>query len=262
MAVPNYYMTLSRFLQAKIAPFGLFALLCYNVRVGLPEREKGGLFMRFSVKTVVLYLFGLFLLSVGMAVSNLSELGITPVSSVPRVLSEILQMGFGTATTLVFSVFVLVQLLILGRDFKWFNLFQVAVAFLFGFFVDFSGFLFGLFLPSAPAYPLALVYVLFSTALLALGIFVYLRANLLMLPVEGLVLAITQKVKRPMPLVKQLFDGTMVTLSIGLSLGLLGYLAGVREGTLISAFGVGFCLKQYERFLGKRFDRFLAPSSI
>ncbi|MFI3214831.1 MAG: hypothetical protein R3Y24_16080 [Eubacteriales bacterium] len=121
------------------------------------------------LKKASIYCFGLFIMSLGVSISKASFLGVSPVNSIPAVQSTILNIDMGICTTIVFTIFILIQILIMRKEFKLFNLFQSIPSFLFGVFVSGSNFLCGLFLPEVSSYFVAIIYLLISIVLVALG---------------------------------------------------------------------------------------------
>ena len=62
-------------------------------------------------KRLVVYCIGLFLMAVGVSISIKSDLGVSPVNSIPYVVSEIVKsISMGTWTTIIYCVFILTQL--------------------------------------------------------------------------------------------------------------------------------------------------------
>ena len=144
------------------------------------------------------------------------------------------------------SVFILVQILIKGKDFQWINLTQLIFSTLFGFFVDGAKALLGNF--TLPTYVGQLVMLLISIGVIALGISLYLDARLVSMPSEGMTLALADKLKKPFNQVKTWTDSTLVTLAILLSLIFMGGLYGVREGTILSALLIGPTIKPIRKW--------------
>jgi uncharacterized membrane protein YczE len=68
------------------------------------------------------YLLGMFCMSLGIALAVRSDLGISAVSSVAYLLSQISGYLWGVCSTAVYLVFVLTQILILRRSFPLKNL--------------------------------------------------------------------------------------------------------------------------------------------
>ncbi len=203
------------------------------------------------LKRVFAYCLGLFILALGVSISKASSLGVSPVNSIPAVKSNILNIDMGICTTIVFVILILIQIIIMRKEFKYFNLLQIIPSFLFGFFVSCTNFLCDLFLPSITSYLMAMVYLLISIVLVALGILLYLNAEIISLPAEGVVQAVSYKLRIKISTSKIIFDWSMITIATILSLMYLGELNGIREGTVIAAFGVGSCLKILEGFFEK-----------
>ena len=72
-----------------------------------------------------------------MAFSANSDLGISPVNSLPYVISDIVKMQPGTCVTIVFCLYILVQVILLRKEFNPINLTQIIFSTIFGYFVNF-----------------------------------------------------------------------------------------------------------------------------
>ena len=68
----------------------------------------------------------------GVAFSIKANLGTSPISSVPYVVSLFTPLTVGTATIMMHIVFILLQILILRKDYHLIQLMQLPVAILFG----------------------------------------------------------------------------------------------------------------------------------
>lgn len=191
---------------------------------------------------VVRYCIGLFCLALGVTFSIKSQMGVSPINSLPFVLSRVSGIELGVVTTLVFSLYVFLQWLILGKGFKLFNLLQVLVASLFGYFVTLSNFMFqGLRTPDGLLERLLLLII--SILFVAFGLFQYLGANVISQPPEGLVIAIAKRTKQSVPKMKVIFDCTVVVSAMLVSLLAFGEVQGVGLGTLVSAVMIGKTLQ-------------------
>ena len=209
-------------------------------------------------RRIPIYLIGMFLMTIGVNLSVLSGLGVSPIDTIPYILSLILQKSLGLCSTLVFSVYIVLQILILRRKFQWKNLLQIVVSIIFGWFVSVSGVLTGL-LPADPVYPVKFLYMLCSMGFLGTGIFLYVATDILSMPADGVSLALAEVTEKPMSTCKIFFDWSVVALTVILSLTQLHNISGVREGTFIAAFGVGMCIRFWERHLTEPLHRFLFP---
>ena len=214
----------------------------------------------YYTKRLITYIIGLFIMALGVSVSKASQLGVSPVNSIPSVVSDILKIDMGICTTAVFIGFILVQFLILRKDFKPVFLLQILCSTVFGVFVSASNFLAAAFLPVCTSYPMQLFYIVISMVLVALGILLYIQANILSLPGEGVMQAISKKTGIALSTAKIIFDWSVVTIAAVLSLVCLNRLSGVREGTVLAAFGVGLCLKVFNHFFQKSLESFLGTA--
>lgn len=191
---------------------------------------------------VCVYIAGLLLLAFGVAISINSGLGVSPVNSLPFVLAQVSGMGLGTCVTLVFSVYILIQALILRKNFRSIDLTQIIFSTLFGYFVDFAKSVLGGWV--IPTYAGKLLMLALSIIVIATGISLYVGAQLVNMPMEGLTSAIvSMKSGRSFPQIKVIVDIIVVMLAAGISLLCQGKIHGVREGTVLCAVLVGPTMK-------------------
>ncbi len=192
--------------------------------------------IRFVIRGLV-YCFGLLLLAFGVAISVNSDLGVSPVNSLPYVISKIVNVQLGTCVTAVFCSYILMQVLILRREFQPVNLLQILFSTLFGYFVDFAKWAIGDF--ALPGYVCRLGMLAVSIVFIALGILLYMEAELVPMPMEGLTAAVARKLGKPFPSMKTIVDCIVVGTGIVLCVVFLGRLDGIREGTVITAIVTG-----------------------
>ena len=198
------------------------------------------------LRKAAVYAAGLLFMAFGVAFSVNSGLGVSPVNSLPYVVSLVLGVDMGSCVIGVFSFYVLVQILIYRRDFKWINLTQIVFSTLFGYFVDFAKAVVGDF--ALPTYPGQLIMLAVSMVLVALGVCLYMDAGLVNMPMEGMTNAIAERiVKKPFHDVKVAVDCLAVAAAILLSFVGLGGLEGIREGTLLCALLVGKMMKPMQK---------------
>ncbi|WP_256365387.1 DUF6198 family protein [Methanosphaera sp. WGK6] len=91
------------------------------------------------------YILGLFIITVGIAFSLKSNLGSSPVSTIPYTLTVVWSVEIGQATILFQSTLVLIQIILLRRKFQLRNLGQIIVGILFGYFTSFSVYIYHLY---------------------------------------------------------------------------------------------------------------------
>ncbi len=210
-------------------------------------------FLLLWCKRLLVYFLGLFIMAIGVVFSVRSSLGVSPVTCLANVTYQIfgVSMGItplslGVCTTLTYCVYILVEVLILRKDFQPQMLLQVVASTIFGFMVTLASNLFS-FLPVPQTYVMRLVFLILSIPMVALGVMLYLAPNILPTPGEGLSLAVSKKIGKPVATCKMIVDCCLVLTSAVVSFVYFHGLVGVREGTLISALMVGFVMKRMMR---------------
>ena len=207
------------------------------------------------IKRICLFTVGLFIMSLGVAFSIISMLGTTPISSISYALTLITNINIGITTFVFNAALILLQFLILRSKFQKKRLLQLINCVLFGYFTDLSLYLVS-FIPFEHTIPYYVLYLALSIFLIAFGIFVYMPANIAPLPGEGCVEAIAIVTDWRFSTIKIGFDATMVTIALIMcGLWYTNVFGAVYIGTLISAFMVGFTLRQinniYARITGE-----------
>lgn len=191
---------------------------------------------------------GLFIMTFGVALSTKADLGTTPVSCIPYVLSLASPLTMGTWTFIMNVLFVIIQYLLLKGEFKSYQWSQIAVIFVFSAFIDINMYLVSGLLISG--YLMQWIFCLLSFVFIAVGISLLLKADILMMAGEALVLVISHVLHAEYGRIKIFFDSIMVLGAVILSFSLLGGLVGVREGTIAAALCVGMIVRHIMRLPG------------
>ena len=199
-----------------------------------------------TLKRYLIFLVGLFVNSLGVSLITKANLGTSPISSIPYVLSLNFPFTLGNFT-IFFSIFLIVlQLIILRKNFKLEHILQIPVSIIFGYFIDLTMILFSWVNPEA--YIMKIVYLLIGCLILGVGVYMEVLADVVMLPGESFVRAIVLTWKTNFGTTKICFDVSMSVIAAVLSFVFAGRLDGVREGTVIAALLVGFIA----RLIGKK----------
>ena len=194
-----------------------------------------------------IYTLGLLILAFGIALAVNCELGVSPVSSLPYVVSLIFNVSLGTCTTIVYAAYVLLQMVLL-RKFQPALLLQLVFSTIFGWFVDGAKYVLGDF--CLPTYFGQLAMLAASIVLIGFSLVLYIDVKLAPMPAEGLVGCLADKLGRPFSQMKTAFDCTSVLVAAVLSLVFLGGLVGIREGTVLTALLVGKMMGVLRKFAG------------
>lgn len=137
------------------------------------------------------------------------------------------------------------RIAILRRQFESFQLFQFVASFLFGFYTDIAMML-TQWIPVG-MYPLSWLWLIIGCAVMGAGIVLDIQASLLLLPGEGVVAAISKVGHWQFHTIKIINDVVMTLTGVIIAWVMIGGIEGVREGTVVSAFLVGFMVKLFKR---------------
>ena len=200
------------------------------------------------IKRYIFLLAGLFASGLGVSFITKTGLGTSPITSIPYTLS----LGFTPTVgmfTLVFNIFlVILQVILLRRNFQLQNLLQLPIIALFSFFIDLTMSLLGFMQPET--YAMKVVSLIVGCLILGFGVFMEMVANVAMLPGEATVRAVSDVFSTDFGKTKIAFDSSMTVIAAILSFIMFRHLDGVREGTIVAAILVGFIARLFKKYIG------------
>ena len=200
------------------------------------------------IKRYIFLLAGLFVNGLGVSFITKAGLGTSPITSIPYTLS----LGFTPTVgmfTFVFNIFLIIlQLILLRRNFQLQNLLQLPIIALFSFFIDLTMSLLGFIQPET--YVLKVISLVIGCLILGFGVFMEMVANVAMLPGEATVRAVSDVFSTDFGKTKIAFDSSMTVIAAILSFIMFKQLDGVREGTIVAAILVGFIARLFKKYIG------------
>lgn len=200
------------------------------------------------IKRYIFLLVGLFVNGLGVSFITKAGLGTSPITSIPYTLS----LGFTPTVgmfTLVFNIFlVILQVILLRRNFQLQNLLQLPIIALFSFFIDLTMSLLGFMQPET--YAMKVVSLIVGCLILGFGVFMEMVANVAMLPGEATVRAVSDVFSTDFGKTKIAFDSSMTIIAAILSFIMFKHLDDVREGTIVAAILVGFIARLFKKYIG------------
>ena len=200
-----------------------------------------------KAKRYLIFLVGLFINALGVSLVTKANLGTSPISSIPYVLSLNFPLTLGNFTIIFSILLILLQILILRKNFKIENILQIPISIAFGYFIDLTMYLLVWLDPQH--YAVKLLALLAGCIVLGFGVYMEVLADVVMLPGESFVRAIVQTWRTNFGTTKILFDSSMTAIAGALSFLFFGKLNGVREGTIIAALLVGFIARLFGKHL-------------
>lgn len=193
------------------------------------------------------FVLGVLVNSFGVALITQAALGTSPISSIPYVLSLRFPITLGEFTFILNLVYILGQIVLLRRAFQPIQLLQIAVNVIFSAFIDVSMNLLSWLQPDHIV--VKLIALILGCAILGVGISIEVAPDVLVVPGEGIVRAMTQVSGKRFGSVKVLFDCTLVAIALVLSFLFFRGLNGLGLGTVISALIIGRFVNLYNRYL-------------
>lgn len=200
------------------------------------------------IKRYIFLLVGLFVNGLGVSFITKAGLGTSPITSIPYTLSLSFTPTVGMFT-LVFNIFlVILQVILLRRNFQLQNLLQLPIIALFSFFIDLTMSLLGFIQPET--YVLKVISLVIGCLILGFGVFMEMVSNVAMLPGEATVRAVSDVFSTDFGKTKIAFDSSMTVIAAILSFIMFKHLDGVREGTIVAAILVGFIARLFKKYIG------------
>lgn len=207
--------------------------------------------MKQVIKNYSLFLIGLFIASMGVALSAKAGLGTSPVASVPYSISLVNHLlTFGWWLNICSVVQIIVQIALLRKKCKPIEIIiQTVLAFLYGYLTDFSCKLIsGL---QVNSYLVQFAFMILSCIVLGFGIWIQFKGGVAMLPGEAMNRAISEVAGKSYENIKIFFDVLYIIVAAVICFIFVGKLEGVREGSIIAAILIGNIIKLYNLAFNK-----------
>ena len=188
------------------------------------------------------------IMGLGISLVILSNLGASAVTSFAYVLSLIMGFSFGTMTFIFNVIYILMQKILMKDKFPTIQWGQILVSLFLGLAIDGWSIVIAALEPTS--YIFQLLTLVVGCAVIALATTIQLKYSPIYNPAEGIVVALSNHFNTDFSRLKVIFDSSLVILAVVFSLIAFGYLNGVREGTIISSFLVGWFIGQFKKLQG------------
>ncbi len=215
------------------------------------------------LKRYIFSTLGMLLVALGIAVSIVANLGTSPLNAASYAMAEGLEgLSVGTCNFIIYAIFVLLQFVVLGKDFKAADLLQLVANILLSLMIDGSLWLLhacGI-IPGSLA--MQFVFIVLACVITAFGISMEVAAQAWMLPAEMTVSAFTRRFGGKFGTNKVIMDCLMLLLGALLCLWFFdGRPFGpegkpiIGWGTLIMAVCIGLMMKGSSPLIDKLWNR-------
>lgn len=195
-------------------------------------------------KRWIIYIIGIYILTLGISLAIRAGIGISPQSSLTRTMTVIYpELTQGTYSFLLELIMLFLAYLVLPKDFKWKYFAGLIPALVLSVFLDLN-LLLTSFIKLELYYTKVMLLVV-ADAALAYGLFLMIRANLVLIPVDLFVNTVFKRTKRKWGNIKTVFDCSLLVIAASIGLIFLSEIMFIREGTIINAILVGQYIKLY-----------------
>lgn len=194
---------------------------------------------------IFFYVLALLTLAMGLVLNTKTGLGVSPIISVSYSISEILDLNFGNVTLGLYVVFVILELVVRGKNRRYYDLLQIPLSIIFTRFIN-------LFDDCIPIHFTQLwqniLLLLFAVLLTGIGAAMSVNMQLIPNPGDGIVAAIADTIHKGMGFTKNMFDLTNITITFILGIISGHFLLGIGLGTVIAVIGVGRVIALFNHF--------------
>lgn len=197
------------------------------------------------MKKWVIYILGIQLLAIGIILNTRTRLGVAAFSSIFYALSNIFDISLGQASMILYVFLILFQV-ILYKKMTRLILLEIPFSIVFSFITDFYDGMIGF-----QGLPAVQTILLLAAAQIAnsLGVYLTVRCQIAVSPVEGIVSAISDVFELKFSKVKNGFDLSMILITVIMCILLHCPVYGIGIGTVISAVAVGRLISVWEKYL-------------
>ena len=168
-----------------------------------------------SPKRCLMYVFSLAVLALGITLNTKTQLGVSCIVSVPFVVSQLFWLPLGITTFVYYLLLILLQKLLLGREFQPLQYLQIIASLITSLFIQ--GW--DLLLPVVQPMWLRITFLIAGIVITGIGASLSLALDIVPNPADGLAHVVGRKLNRDVGLGKNLID--LVSIAIALALGLL-----------------------------------------
>lgn len=209
------------------------------------------------------YITGLLVLALGLTLNTKAGLGVSPIISVSYSISEIFNHNFGNMTLVLYSIFVVIQMLLhLIKGIKsvsarsslktvlLMDFLQIPLSIIFTRFLN----VFAATIPDLASLglsttaELSIRFIVLFCAIICTGIGAAMSLNMRIVPNpgDGIVQTIADAIHKKVGITKNCFDLTNITITLLISLLCTGHIVGI--GTILAMIGVGRTIAVFNHF--------------
>lgn len=205
---------------------------------------------QFKAQRILLFILGIVVLSVGLALNVKCYLGVAPILTTPGVIAEITGWDFPNMLFAFYMLFILLQFVLCREQFRLFDLVQFPI----GLGITRLIAICTMLIPTSPESPLIVKIIVLILAIIVTGIGVALHVDMKIAPnpADGLAAAVGERFKVGLGMGKNIVDITSVVISFFIGMIALHSIGSIGIGTLAAGLLVGRVIAVFNKlFLEK-----------
>ena len=198
---------------------------------------------------LLIYVAGMIILAAGITLNTKTGLGVSPIISIPFTISSIWNLDFAAMTFASYAVFVVIEIMIKGKQRTWTDLLQIPFSFVFSLLLNLFSKLF-----SFSFNQLWLNLFVLAAAIIATAVGAAMTVNMKLIanPADGLAQAVGMATGKGMGFGKNIIDCSSVAISCILGLVFAGRITAIGIGTVAAMLGIGRCVAIFNRIFKRR----------
>lgn len=199
---------------------------------------------------IALYLVGIIVLALGITLNTKTNLGVSPIISMPYAVAQIFGYETGTAVFVAYLIFIVLQIVLLKGKFRPFQLLQVAASYLTSAFIT----IFDRVLPVPEQMGSRLLVLALAIILTGIGAAVTVDVNIVPNPADGLARVLGERCGKNMGFGKNLFDFSALVISLTIGMIGAGRPVGIGSGTVVAMVCTGRVIALFNYFGKKKIE--------
>lgn len=188
-----------------------------------------------NYKRIGIYLLGLLILGCGIDLNTKTQLGVSPIISVAYNIAYLTHIPIGVMTFIYYVLLVIIQWILLGKKFDYFQFLQIPASLVTSFFIQ----VFDEVIPVASSFPARIAMLILAIVITGVGASLTVGMKIVPNPADGLASVIGEKCHKGFGFGKNLFDGISIVISLIIGFVFTGDILGIGLGTVISMIFTG-----------------------
>ena len=202
-----------------------------------------------NYKRIGIYLLGLLILGCGIDLNTKTQLGVSPIISVAYNIAYLTHIPIGVMIFIYYVLLVIIQWILLGKKFDYFQFFQIPASLVTSFFIQ----LFDGFIPVASSYPTRIMMLILAI-ITGIGASLTVGMKIVPNPADGLASVFGETCHKGFGFGKNLFDGISIVISLIIGFVFTGGILGIGLGTVISMIFTGRVIALLETSISRLYS--------